>query len=401
MKRSIALMLTLALLLMAPTAILESATTAPETLMQAEIEQFNHDLLERAIAEKLPPFAAEGGYVVRGANYEILLQGEDLSPDSVVLSAAITGLYSEHPEEGEQEGGGQAALPLSITGPRGSMPGMQAAELLALFPNDNEFLQGRQNSATLYVRGDLPAAVYTGFVLRNGQEVQLVEYDVYYQAGEGVARTGMMFTIEQGFLTAIRSFVNTEALSQADAQNELVKLRELREQNEYVAFGERSGSQLVREDLSLAGLDFLDSDEQAVIALLGAPVSQEKLDNSDGSTLVIDQWEGFEAVFSIRDGVNRAERLTINGGTFEGPRGLRLNDTLAQAISRFEHTGGVLSESGVLYGDALNQVPPYGLLVTGPDSTLLYYAVGLDTGKAALILEFVDDLLVNLSITYL
>ena len=401
MKRMLALLVCLVLTLLAPAALPETQNT-PEGLKLAEIEQFNHDLLLAAISENLPPFAAEGGYVVRGANYEILLQGEDLSPDSVVLSAAIIAPGSGM-QEGEisEEAEGTGTAPAILTGPRGSLPGMKAADLLALFLNENEFLQGQTNSAALYIEGTLPAAVGTGFVLRDGQELQLAEYDVYYQVGEGVARAGVMYTIEHGFVTAIRSFVSSEALSQQEAENELNKLRELKEQTEYIAFGERSGSQLVREDLSLGGLDFLDTDDKMAAALLGEPVSRETHENSDGSMLLILQWEGFEAVFTQKADVTRAERLTVNGGNFEGPRGLKINDTLAQVISRFEHSGGAPDETGLLYGDALNQVPPYGLMVQGAESTLLYYAVNLDNGEAALIVEFVDDLMVSMSITYL
>jgi len=39
--------------------------------------------------------------------------------------------------------------------------------------------------------------------------------------------------------------------------------------------------------------------------------------------------------------------------------------------------------------------------VVNPESTLLYYAIDTQAGKAALILEFVDDLLVNMTLTYL
>lgn len=400
MKRLFALLVCLVLTLAAPAALPETPS-APEGLKQAEIEQFNHNLLLAAISEQLPPFAAEGGYVVRGANYEILLQGEDLSPDSVVLSAAITAPGSRpEDEEGERV---ETALPApaALTGPRGSLPGMKAADLLALFPNENEFLQGQANSAVLYIEGALPMAVSAGFVLRDRQELQLIEYDVYYQVGEGVARTGLIYTVENGFVTAIRSYVSSEALSQQDAGKELDRLRELREQAEYTAFGERGSGRLEREDLTLGGLDFVDTDDQAAIALLGEPVSREALENSDGSTLLILQWDGYEAVFTKKGDVTRAERLTVNGGSFEGPRGLRLNDTLAQVISRFEHSGGGLDGSGPLYGDAENQAPPFGLLVPGEESSLLYYAVNLDGEKVALIAEFVDDLMVGMSITYL
>jgi hypothetical protein len=93
--------------------------------------------------------------------------------------------------------------------------------------------------------------------------------------------------------------------------------------------------------------------------------------------------------------------MLVNGGSFEGPRGLRLKDTLAQAISRFEHTGELHQGGGELYGDALNQNPPYGLMVVNEDSTLLYYAVSVQENKVGLLLEFVDDVLVSMSITYL
>ena len=91
----------------------------------------------------------------------------------------------------------------------------------------------------------------------------------------------------------------------------------------------------------------------------------------------------------------------MQGGLLKGPRGVRLEDTLAQALSRFPH-GGVLGEAGgTLYGDAENQVPPYGLMRIEADSTLLYYAFEAEAGKAGLVLAFVDDALVSMTLTYL
>ena len=384
MKRFAVLLFCVSLLLV-PQAL---AQEAPEPMKLAEIEQFNQALLERAIKEELPPFAAEGGFVVRGVDYELLLAGEDVSGDSLVISAALLGL-------GQEEEGGEPA------GPRTSVPGMKAEDLIALYPNDNPYLAGRQDSAALYIAGELPAAVSTGFLLRDGQALQLVEYDVYYQAGEGVVRTGIQYTVEQGFVTAVRSFISMEPLSQQAAADELANLRALQEQNEYIAFGDRDGSRLTREDLVLSGLDFFDADYEAAVNVLGAPSNEERLDDSDGGKLIICQWPGMEAVFTQAEGTQRAQRLTVNGGTYEGPRGLRLGDTLAQAISRFEHAGELRDNGSALYGDALNQVPPYGLMVTGTESTLLYYAIDAQAGKAGLIMEFVDDLMVSMTLTYL
>ncbi len=383
MKRFICLLAGLLLAL----PLLPLAEAAPEPLRLAEIEQFNQMLLERAVAEGQETFPGEGGYLVRGEEYELLLAGEDVSADSVVLSAALGG---GHEENGEK----------TWEGPRGSRPDMLVEELLALFLNDNPNLSGRADSAALYIAGELPAATHTGFILRDGRRVQLVEYDVYYQAEQGVVRAGIQFTVEQGFVSFIRSFASPQALSQEEAGQELAKLRELQEQHAYIALGVKDGSQLAREDFVLGGLDFFDASPEAAKALLGPAVDEQSLEDSDGGKLLVLQWEGYEAVFSLRAEGSLAQRLQVFGGAFEGPRGLRLGDTLAQAISRFEHTGDA-AQPGALYGDAQGQVPPYGLLVQSDDSSLLYYVIEAQAGKAALMLEFVDDLLVSMTLTYL
>lgn len=385
MKRLLALVCCLLLL-----PLFTLAQEAPEPLKLAEVEQFSQALLERALVDELPPFSGDGGYLARGSNYEVLLSGEDLSADSVVLSAALL-LSSPGHEEGEEQ----------IQGPRGSHPGMALEELLALFPNDNPPLAGSQTGAVLYIAGELPAAVSAGSLLRDGQQVQLVEYAVYYQAGEGVMRAGFQYTLEKDAVTAIRSFTNLEVLSLQAATEELAGLRALQEENTYIAFGSRDGSRLAREDLVLAGLDLLDTDYDSAVLALGAPNNEERISDADGGTLIIGQWLGVEAVFTQKEGQVKAQRLSVNQGAHEGPRGLRVGDTLAQAMSRFEHSGELGEAGGALYGEADSQTAPYGLMVKGIDTTQLYYVVETASGNAALILEFIDDLLVSLTLTYL
>lgn len=367
------------------------AEAAP--LRLAEIEQFNQALLTRAVADGLPSFPAEGGHLVRGEGYELLLAGEDVSPDSLVLSAAL--LWAG--EHGEDEGG--LAGPV-LAGPRDSKPGMSVETLMALFPNDNAFLAGRRDSAVLYMDGQLPAAVSAGFILRDGQVMQQVEYDVYHQAGEGVVRTGIQYTVEENFVTALRSFVAREAMGQQEAAEELQKLAALQEEHSYLAYTDTLEGKLSREDMVLNGLDFFDTDYQAAQLALGEPANEER--HQDGDREIIScQWPGLEAVFTLKDGVSRMARLSVKEGSFEGPRGLRLGDTLAQALSRFPHNGVLGESGGALYGDAENQVPPYGLMQIYEDSTLLYYAIEAGGGTAGLVLTFVDDALVAMTLTYL
>lgn len=393
-NRLFALLVALVMLALPAVFAEEDKASAPAApLKLAEVEQFNQALLERAVKDGLPSFPGEEGHLVRGEGFELLLAGEDVSSDSLVLSAAL--LWAG--EHGEDAPDAKHLLP---SGPRDSRPGMSVEALMKLYPNDNSFLAGRRDRAVLYIDGELPAAVSAGFVLRDGQTLQLVEYDVYYQAGEGVVRAGIQYTVEQNFVTAVRSFVGKDALGQQEAAEELKQLALLQEETAYIDYADTTSGRLSREDMVLGGLDFFDTDYQAAVAVLGEPANEERHQDTDGEIITC-QWPGLEAVFILKDGQSRAMRLSVRDGLFEGPRGLRLEDTLAQALSRFEH-GGVLGETGgTLYGDAENQVPPYGLMRIDPDSTMLYYAIEAAAGKAGLVLQFVDDLLVSMTLTYL
>lgn len=382
MKRLVSLLMIFSLLIALPAL----AAQAPEPLTLAEIEQFNQGLLSIAIAQGQEPVQTEEGWQVRGEVYEIMLASEDLSPDTLVLGAALTSL----PHEGEE----------AIPGPRGAVLGMSQEELLALFSSDNPFLSGTEDAAVLYMSGMLPAAVMTGFILRDGQRLMLAEYDVYYQTDAGVSRAGLQFTLEEGKVYAMRSFVLAEPLSPEEAAKELENLGQIQEQSAYIAYGSVEGTQMAREDFVLSGLDFFEATKDTAAAMFGKPEVEASAQDGAGSLTTL-QWPGLEAVFRGEGGVERLERITLTEGLAEGPRGLRIGDSLAQAISRFEHGAGLPEEGGALYGDAAGQVPPYGMLVPGGDDVRLYYAIGAENGTVAMILTFVDDLLVSLSLTYL
>ena len=383
MKR-LFIFLTAFALLLSPSAFAQDAS---KPLALAEIEQFNQLLLDRAITDGLEPFAWEEGYLVRGEGYELLLSSGDLSGDSVVLSAALYGLGLEQEQP--------------LEGPRGIRPDMKEEDLLALFPNDNPYLSGNEDSAVLYIAGELPAAVYAGFVLRRGRTLTLTEYDVYFQTQEGVSRAGIQVTIDQGLVGAVRSFFPSRGLSQEEAREALDRLRALQEETGYIAYGDGAGTRLTREDLVLAGLDFVDLTSAQAKAALGEPGNEETVSNSGGGSLMTLQWPGAEAVFRLEGETERAMRLTVREGILEGPRGLRIGDSLAQVISRFEHGEDLPDEGGALYGDAAGQETPFGVMVAGPEGDTLYYAVKTDKGNAALILEFIQGALVSMTLTYL
>jgi hypothetical protein len=376
----------LCLMISLPAFAGQNAAQAETPLTLAEVEQFNQQLLEKAIADELETFQTEEGYLARGNMYEVLLGSPDIAPDSLVFSSALV-YYGASNQE--------------LSGPRGSKTEMALGDLLALFANDNPDLTGTPQTAVLYIRGALPAAVHTGFILRDGQKILLVEYNVYYQAGEGVSRAGIQYTVEDEKITAARSFVSRETLSQAEAQEEIDLLLALQEKGDYRAYVSQGGTPLDREDLTLAGLDFLDTAPDIAKAVLGAPVFEDRADNSDGSVLITQQWPGMEAVFQQQDAEVKVYRLTATDAQYEGPRGIKTGNTLAQVIGRFEHGSHLPQIGGTLYGDAENQNPPYGLMISGLEGVQLYYVLAIDEVKVGLLLDFVDDVLVSMSITYL
>ncbi|MDD4081092.1 MAG: hypothetical protein PHP02_06730 [Eubacteriales bacterium] len=381
MKRLTAL-LTALLLFLSGLAIAEAS---PGALTLAEIESFNAAILEKAVADEPTLRKAGDAWVALGQGYELTLSSEDISADSVVLGAAVT-------LEAGQDG--------QLLGPRGVTADSSLEDLLKAYPNDNPYLAGNQDSAVLYISGELPAAVYTGFVVRDGQTLSLVEYNVYHQVDGGVARAGMQYTISEGRVRAIRSFFSQVPLSQTEAQEAIGRLASLQEENSVVMNLGQPGSPLEREDMEIGGLDFFDLTPETAQAILGAPEHEDEAKISGGSLLTL-QWPGVEAVFSLEDGgkAARAERITINSGSFDGPRGLRLGQSLAQAISLFAHGDQLPVEGGSLYGQG--QTPPYGAMVSGSGYVTLYYVIDSDNGSAGLVLTFMDDKLAVMSLTYL
>jgi hypothetical protein len=211
----------------------------------------------------------------------------------------------------------------------------------------------------------------------------------------------MQFTLEDGALSAVRSFVSPETLSQEEARGEISKLQALQEESGYIAYGTKENGPLTREDMVIAGLDFFDLTQEGAVLAFGEAANREEANNSDDSQFITLQWPEAEAVFQKAGEDERALRVTLSGGMAEGPRGLRLGDTLAQAISRFDHGEELPQDGGALYGDAANQVPPYGAMVQGADRVLLYYVISSGDEDAALILTFMDDRLIDMTLAYL
>lgn len=383
MKRMLVILMVLSLLL--ATAALAGEQAKP--LSVEELNGFTEGLIAQALSDKAQVEQTPEGFAARGDGYTLYLTSEDLSQDSLLAGAALTGDVHD-------------AAPLA--GPRGLRAGAGLADVLAAYPNDNPVLAGTPTSAVLYIAGALPEPVHLGLVTRDGQLIKLVEHSIYQGVDGGVMRVGLQYTIEDDQVMSIRYFGGGDLLSPEEAQEDLQALVLLQEENSYFAYDTKDPAPFAREDLTVAGLDFVELTPDAAIGQLGEAVHEERVKDSNGDELRMMQWDSLTIAFVYdKDGqLKRPDRVSLTGTGVEGPRGLRIGTSLQDAVSRFAGEALDTALGGTLYGDADKQVPPYGRLVVDAQTAQLYFAMTHEDKTILLSCEFIDGALVALSLSY-
>jgi len=346
---------------------LAEPAAAPGPLTLEELNAFTERLLVRGMADALPVSQGEDGlgYIARGEGYTLYPESSDLSPDTVLAEAAVT-LEAVEKEDLEDQRGITVLTPLDV--------------VYASYPNENPSVYGTTLGAALYLKGELPGAVTMGTV-------------------NGYMNVGIQYVIDRALVVGIHYFGGSALKTADEARAAYDNAKSLLAQRDYFAYDTVSPMPLQSEDLSFGELDFLDLTPERAGEVLGEAVSDERVKDSNGDELRVMQWEGVEAAFSYgADGsFKRAERMDVSLPGLEGPRGLRVGTEIKQAIGRFEH-GTELNPTQVLYGDG--ETAPYGRMETQGSEAQLHYALDQNGETIMLMLLFVDDVMVNMSISY-
>lgn len=268
--------------------------------------------------------------------------------------------------------------------------------LLAAYPLDNANLAGTADEATLYIRGILPGTVHTGRVVRDKAHVLVAEHVIYTADGENVEKCCVIYTLEDNVVIASLVMLDVQEMTLEEAQAEIDVLAALQEKNEYSVYRTENPEPMAREDLSFGAVDFLTATPESVTALLGAPES-DTWENDGKAYMRVMQWNGVQAVFAYSENKTllNLNVLEVHGDTLEGPRGVRVDDTLESVIARFYHE----AESGVLYGDGA--AAPYGRCDMHDGGANVTYAAQTDEGTVLLTLSFVGDKLAEITCTWL
>ena len=366
--------LTLALMMLLSSAALAEAVPVDENapLTREEIEMYLDGLISAALEDEntavIP--SEQGGAEVYVNETVLLISDETLTETTAAVSA--------YP--GEE----QADL-------RGLFIGSSLEEVLAAYPNDNPNLSGTYYDAALFITGEKPE-MGMGYLLRNGQHVYLISYEVFTWQPDGVAVSSVAYELENGYVASIRIAVGDAILEGAEALEEIQAIADMQEISEYTPYpvSADNGEALApfeREDLSITqygqkAADFLDLNAEDMIAALGNAPVDEWTEDSDGSYLRLMQWEGASLLlkYDAQRKFIAVDSLTINDVILEGPRGVKVGDLLDSVVFRFRHAEVFGTEDTVfLYGDG--QTLPYGVLSYTPESAEVTYAFSLEDGR--------------------
>ena len=372
MKKIIALLLCLVLTLPCLTALgEEDLSLTPE-----ELAVFCEELLAEAIARGPVPAreAEEGGCAFDYGDFCVY------SPDSALTETSPVTL-AEVRAYGDM---------------RGISKGSSLEALLTAYPLDNENLRGTWEEATLYISGLLPESVHTAHALRTGSHVLVLEHTVYATEGETARVSSAVYILEANHVMAVRLLPQRVEMSLEEAQAEIDALADLQEQDGYAMYRAAAPEVMAREDLTFGPeIDFLSAQPEDLTAALGQAES-DTWEQDGAEYLRVLQWAGAQAIFHYDDQRKNPtlQLLQVYGDALEGPRGVRVEDTLDSVLDRFPHD----SEVGVLYGDG--EHAPYGRCDLREDGAYLVYAAETESGPVLLTMTILYDRVADITCTY-
>lgn len=379
-KRMLCLLLVLALLPIIPAVAEESNA---DILMLEELRQWVNDYKIRALAAQPlnDPTAEESdtedGYMFVYDFATLYMDRPEMTADSVVRELAI---YSSD----------EAGL-------RGVRVDDSVDKVLAAYYTENPDLVGNSDQALLYAVDLMPEGAYVGTVLRNGQRIEVLDYSVYEQPptdGDGYTDAGILYTMENGNVTAIRAYGLGVLVPAENVAAAMDSARVLGAETSYSRV-ETSlvGAELEifnSEDMIFSGVDFPTLTPEDAIAAFGEPLDDVWLDDEGGYMRAM-QFESCEVIF-LYDGAQqngRVKNMTISADGLEGPRSLRVGDTLASVLNRFRNGEGEYEASQeTLYGDLDSDT--FGLLEygTGASAVIEYAALSEDGVSVHMYLSF-------------
>lgn len=295
-------------------------------------------------------------------------------------------------------------------GPRGIGVADGLEDVLAAYYSENASLLGTRENAVLYAVDALPVSAAWGQVLRDGQRVQTVQYAVHDQlaaGGEGYTDMGVIYTMAENRVSAVRVYGLNGRLSQEEVSGMMFTVLTDALENTYAMVpSSHNGAELTafaEEDLTFSGIELLALTPDKAIEAFGEPMSDQWIDNGDSGYIRKQVFQQCELTWLFNEERTQGSlyMLYISADGLEGPRAVRIGDTFSSVYSRFRSGEGVYEENGTeqLYGE--NGVGSFGKASYGLDAsaTLRYGFDAADGRKISLHMEFTLMELAEIMIT--
>ena len=261
--------------------------------------------------------------------------------------------------------------------------GTSAWDVLAAYASQNPELYGTFEDAVIY-RFEKDGSDWWAQAERDGQRL----ISLTYAACEGGNLASVVYSVNETAVTGI-TVTFSEAPDEAELEAIRGTLAQLEEENAYFAWPQSddgaSLEMMAREDLIIAGEDFLSLTRERAEALWGAPESTSQAQDTEQCV-----WTGLQVGFSE----GHARSVLVEAEWVEGPRAIRCGDSLSSVIRRFRHGEGGYSDKGtLLYGDG--EHAPYALIDFGQEKESLIYGVEAGDEDVTAYLNFENMRLVS------
>lgn len=247
---------------------------------------------------------------------------------------------------------------------RGVQPDYLYSEVLNAYYTENSDLVGTHDFAVLYLTDSLPNSASWGWIQRDGQRIQTIQYAAHEQLADGTyTNAGVIYTIQDNLVAAIRAYGLTDTMTGGEVNEELDQIREVAQSNEYsMVTTSLIGTDLEmfeRDDLIFSGMDFLTSAPEDLEEVLGQMMEDNWMEDDNGEFLRFMEFEGCTLTY-VYDASREnpvLDSMSISFDVMEGPRAIRIGDSFSSVLNRFRNGEGSYDESTgieVLYGDGFN-----------------------------------------------
>ncbi len=323
--------------------------------------------------------------------------------------------------------------------PRGLRIGSPAQLLVDTYGWQNPNLITDGLMAPFYLLNQLPQAAYWAWAQVGEGGVDMVNCFIHVRVGENrYTDAGIQYTLEEGLISGIRVYGlgaemsleavlgNLEAFTQTQeaisgdypqGEEPLIWVGDTVKaggSSQEAPSAPRALSISTREafgvrDLQFSRMDLMNLTPKGAVVAFGSDHLAEdwQQEPETGAWTLSRRWPGGVSLAFVTDPNKENPRLAAlelaDGCPLEGPRGIRLGDSLQSVVDKFRCDGPAWKEGQefLLYGDGETLPRAWG--TQSPEELVLCYEASVTGGegtsrKAALRLRFLEDTLASLAI---